>query len=88
MLEIISGLMFGVGLAMFEWGLGQRNARLEAEKKVKRGRCRGYSGVTRPVPIVNDYEECLEDLMFETGMSEDELDEIMPDIGKDIEDWV
>ena len=86
MLEIISGLMFGVGLAMFEWGLGQRNARLEAEKKVKRGR--GYSGVTRPVPIVNDYEECLEDLMFETGMSEDELDEIMPDIGKDIEDWV
>ena len=86
MLEIISGLMFGVGLAMFEWGLGQRNARLEAEKKVKRGR--GYSGVTRPVPLVNDYEECLEDLMFETGMSEDELDEIMPDIGKDIEDWV
>ena len=86
MLEIISGLMFGVGLAMFEWGLSQRNARLEAEKKAKRGR--GYSGVTRPVPIVNDYEECLEDLMFETGMSEDELDEIMPDIGKDIEDWV
>ena len=86
MLEIISGLMFGVGLAMFEWGLSQRNARLEAEKKVKRGR--GYSGVTRPVPIVNDYEECLEDLMFETGMSEHELDEIMPDIGKDIEDWV
>ena len=86
MLEIISGLMFGVGLAMFEWGLGQRNARLEAEKKVKRGR--GYSGVTRPVPIVDDYEECLEDLMFETGMSEDELDEIMPDIGKDIEDFV
>ena len=86
MLEIISGLMFGVGLAMFEWGLGQRNARLEAEKKVKRGR--GYSGVTRPVPIVNDYEECLEDLMFETGMSEEELDEIMPDIGKDIEDYV
>ena len=37
MLEIISGLMFGVGLAMFEWGLSQRNARLEAEKKVKRG---------------------------------------------------
>ena len=86
MLEIISGLMFGVGLAMFEWGLSQRNARLEAEKKVKRGR--GYSGVTRPVAIVNDYEECLEDLMFETGMSEEELDEIMPDIGKDIEDWV
>ena len=86
MLEIISGLMFGVGLAMFEWGLSQRNARLETEKKVKRGR--GYSGVTRPVPIVNDYEECLEDLMFETGMSEDELDEIMPDIGKDIEDYV
>lgn len=86
MLEIISGLMFGVGLAMFEWGLGQRNARLEAEKKVKRGR--GYSGVTRPVPIVNDYEECLEDLMFETGMSEEELDEIMPDIGRDIEDYV
>ena len=86
MLEIISGLMFGVGLAMFEWGLSQRNARLEVEKKVKRGR--GYSGVTRPVPIVNDYEECLEDLMFETGMSEDELDEIMPDIGRDIEDWV
>ena len=49
MLEIISGLMFGVGLAMFEWGLSQRNARLEAEKKVKR--CRGYSGVTRPVPL-------------------------------------
>ena len=86
MLEIISGLMFGVGLAMFEWGLSQRNARLEAEKKVKRGRC--YSGVTRPVPIVNDYEECLEDLMFETGMSEEELDEIMPDIGRDIEDYV
>ena len=86
MLEIISGLMFGVGLAMFEWGLSQRQARLEAEKKNKR--CRGYSGVTRPVPIVDDYEECLEDLMFETGMSEDELDEIMPDIGKDIEDWV
>ena len=38
MLEIISGLMFGVGLAMFEWGLSQRNARLETEKKVKRGR--------------------------------------------------
>ena len=86
MLEIISGLMFGVGLAMFEWGLSQRNARLEAEKKVKIGR--GYSGVTRPVPIVNDYEECLEDLMFETGMSDEELDEIMPDIGKDIEDYV
>ncbi len=86
MLEIISGLMFGVGLAMFEWGFSQRNARLEAEKKVKRGR--GYSGVTRPVPIVNDYEECLEDLMFETGMSEEELDEIMPDIGRDIEDFV
>ena len=86
MLEIISGLMFGVGLAMFEWGLSQRNARLEAEKKVKRGR--GYSGVTRPVPIVNDYEECLEDLRFETGMSEEELDEIMPDIGRDIEDYV
>ena len=86
MLEIISGLMFGVGLAMFEWGLSQRNARLEAEKKVKRGR--GYSGVTRPVPIVNDYEECLEDLMFETGMSEEELDEIMPDIRRDIEDFV
>ena len=86
MLEIISGLMFGVGLAMFEWGLSQRNARLEAEKKVKRGR--GYSGVTRPVPIVNDYEECLEDLMFETGMSEEELDEIMPDTPFDIEDFV
>lgn len=85
MLEVISGVMFGLGLAMFEWGLAQRKARLEIEKKKK---SKGYVGVTRPVPIQDDYEECLEELMFETGMSDEELDEIMPDIQRDIEDWV
>ena len=85
MLEIISGLMFGVGLAMFEWGLNQRKARLEVERKKK---SKGYVGYTCPTPIKDDYEECLEDLMFETGYSDEELDEIMPDIQKDIEDYI
>ena len=85
MLEIISGLMFGVGLAMFEWGLEQRKARLEIEKKKN---SKSYVGRTHPVKIYDDYEMALEDLMYETGYNEEELDEIMPDIGKDIEDYV
>jgi len=81
MLEVISGVMFGLGLAMFEWGLHQRGKVVKEEpKKVVQ--------MIHPVKYVDDYEECLEDLMYETGMSDEELDEIMPDIGKDIEDWV
>lgn len=87
MLEIISGAMFGLGLAMFEWGLEQRKARLEIEKKKKKN-SKSYVGITHPVKICDDYEMALEDLMYETGYNEEELDEIMPDIGKDIEDYV
>lgn len=84
MLEIISGLMFGFGLGMAEWGWSQKR---EADR-LKKKKAKRYVGYTCPTPIRDDYEECLEDLMFETGYSDEELDEIMPDIGKDIEDWV
>lgn len=82
MLEVISGVMFGLGLAMFEWGLNQRGKVIEKKQPKK------VVQFTHPVPIVNEYEEALEDLMYDTGMSDEELDEIMPDIQRDIEDWV
>ena len=65
---------------MFEWGLHQRG-------KIEKPKHRVVQ-YTHPVPRINEYEEALEDLMFDTGMSDEELDEIMPDIDKDIEDFV
>lgn len=83
MLEIISGIMFGLGLAMFEWGIHQKKSQPQVKPKSNR-----YVGITHPTPVVNSYEECLEDLMYNTGMSDEELDEVMPDIMGDIEDLV
>lgn len=39
-------------------------------------------------PIFANEVSSLEDIMFNTGASEEELDEIMPDIGRDLEEWL
>lgn len=39
-------------------------------------------------PVFDNEVSSLEDIMFDTGASEEELDEIMPDIDRDLEEWL
>lgn len=88
MLEIISGIMFGLGLAMFEWGWHNRKTITKEEQRQCKKMKVGFGNYKTNY----DYDEddknpIFEDVMFYTGLSDEELDEILPDYNMDLEDF-
>lgn len=77
--------MFWIGLIIFAYSFEKICTYIAEERKYK-----NMKVVRLNNEKVYDYEKknpILEDVMFDTGLSDEELDEILPDYDMDLEDF-
>ena len=77
--------MFWIGLIIFAYSLEKIGAYIAEERKYK-----NMKVVQLDNSKIYDYEKTkptLEDVMFDTGLSDEVLDEILPDYDMDLEDF-